>query len=59
MPSENTKYVADKDTTNMLDLDFQDKVFKAKSDWFIYNETVYRKIIIIMANMMKQTLVLI
>ena len=43
LPYENTKYVEDKDPTNMLGLDFEDKVFKAKSDQFIDNETVLQK----------------
>ena len=40
LPSDNKNSVADKDPTNMMDLDFQKEVLKANYDWFIYNETV-------------------
>ena len=43
MPSDNTKYVAYKYPNNILDINFEDKVFKAKYDWFIDNETVLQE----------------
>ena len=43
LPSDNTNSVADNYPNNMLDLDFEDKVFKANYDWFIDNETVIQE----------------
>ena len=43
LSSNKIKSVADKYPTNMLDIDFEDEVFKINSDWFIENETVLQK----------------
>ena len=43
LPSNNKLCVADQDPTNMMDLPFEDEVFKANSDWFIDNEAVLQE----------------
>ena len=40
IPSWNTKSVVDKYPTNILDIDFENKLFKSNSVWFTENETV-------------------